>query len=199
MSMLRTCIASCGEIAVHIHGSANLPVHDFLSAKAPAATANVSWGRLGIQLTATSYLHDERPPGELITSVRAVVHMNGSVVVLENADGRHFLPGGRLKASESYEEALTREVQEECGLKVIRMEFMGVVHLHHETPKPELYPYPYPDMFHLIYSAAAAGTLRSGDTDGYEKSAVLMKPAKAMEIQGTEFAVPFLRHVLSGE
>jgi len=26
-----------------------------------------------------------------------------------------------------------------------------------------------------------------------------MKPAKAMEIQGTEFAVPFLRHALSGE
>ena len=176
-----------------------MSIQDFLSTKVPAATASVNWGRLGIQLTASSYLYEEHPPAELITSVRAVVHIGGRVVVLENADGRHFLPGGRLDPPESYQEALEREIQEECGLKVVRTEFIGFAHLHHETPKPESYPYPYPDMFHLVYSAAATGTLRSGDTDGYEKSAMLMNPAEAMEIQGTEFAVPFLRRALNSE
>ena len=117
--------------------------------------------------------------------------------MLENADGRHFLPGGRLEPPESYQEALEREVHEECGLEVVQLELIGFTHLHHETPKPEPYPYPYPDMFHLVYSAAATGTLRSGDTDGYEKSASLMKPAAAMEIPGTQFAVPFLRCALN--
>ncbi len=174
-----------------------MSIQDFLSTKVPAATASVNWGRLGIQLTASSYLYEEHPPAELITSVRAVVHIGGRVVVLENADGRHFLPGGRLDPPESYQEALEREIQEECGLKVVRTEFIGFAHLHHETPKQESYPYPYPDMFHLVYSAAATGTLRSGDTDGYEKSAMLMNPAEAIEIQGTEFAVPFLRCALN--
>jgi ADP-ribose pyrophosphatase YjhB (NUDIX family) len=114
------------------------------------------------------------------------------VVVLTNVDGRHYLPGGRLEPGETYLEALGREIEEECGLHIDESELIGFIHFKHLTSRPINYPYPYPDMIHLVYLVKAAGEVRSGDSDGYEEAADLASPEMASTIEGTDFARPFL-------
>ena len=165
---------------------------DFLRGRTPAATSRSVWGRQGIVLRISSYLDVGMPPADLVTSVRGVVRRTGKVIVLTNRDGSHYLPGGRLEPGESYREALAREVEEECGLIVVRATRIGFTHLQHETARPVDYPYPYPDMFHLVYVVEAEGRIKSGDLDGYEDSAELTSFEDAARLPHTGFALPFL-------
>jgi mutator protein MutT len=50
-------------------------------------------------------------------SVKGVLIHRGRVLVLRNERGEWELPGGRLDDGETPEEALTREIREETGLK----------------------------------------------------------------------------------
>jgi 8-oxo-dGTP pyrophosphatase MutT (NUDIX family) len=62
------------------------------------------------------------------TSGRALLTQSGAYALIRDADdrvllvraanGRFYLPGGRIESGESGAEALEREVAEECGLKV---------------------------------------------------------------------------------
>lgn len=133
----------------------------------------------------------------LVTSVRAVVVKGGRVVVLENRDGKHYLPGGRIEPGEDHLEALSREVNEECGLQVVDPEQIGFIHFHHRTPRPDQYPYPYPDMIHRVFVAEGRGELSCGDVDGYEVAAELMSPEAAAALEHTGFALPFLHRALA--
>lgn len=117
----------------------------------------------------------------------------GKVVVLTNVDGRHYLPGGRVEPGETYLDALAREIEEECGLQIVACELIGFIHFRHLTSRPLNYPYPYPHMVHLVYLVQAAGEVQSGDADGYEESAELTSPELASQIEGTDFAKPFLQ------
>jgi len=165
----------------------------FLSGKSPRATGIARWAGGKIVLEVSSYIGTALPPGDLVTSVRGVIVEAGRVVVLRNRDGRHYLPGGRIKSGETYLEALTREIDEECGLELTDAEYIGFIHFRHRTPKPERYPYPYPDMYHLIYMVGAAGDIRSGDPDGYEEEARFVAVEEAKRIEGMAFAIPFLK------
>ena len=153
----------------------------------------VSWGRQGLDFDVASYLCKETPPGDLVTSVRGVVLYQHYVVVMENEDGRHFLPGGRLEPGESFEDGLRREIREECGLRVVSAERMGFLHFRHLQPEPDNYPYPYPDMFHVIYCVVGTGELVQADEDGYEFASHLYLPSDALELQDTEPGHPFLK------
>ena len=113
--------------------------------------------------------------------------------MLTNVDGRHYLPGGRVEPGETCLDALAREIEEECGLQIVESERIGFIHFKHLSSRPANYPYPYPDMIHLVYLVRASGEVRSGDTDGYEESADLASPETAFNIEGTEFARPFLQ------
>ncbi|KUY61051.1 MULTISPECIES: NUDIX domain-containing protein [unclassified Burkholderia] len=58
-------------------------------------------------------------------SVKAIIRRKQSVLFLRNPRGEWELPGGRPEMGESLEQALTREVQEECMLTVSRAHYVG--------------------------------------------------------------------------
>lgn len=121
------------------------------------------------------YLTDRTPPGRYVVSARAVVTDGDRVVVVQDPTSRHILPGGRLEPEETMEEALRREVLEETGWKLARFRQIGIMHFRHIDPMPDDYPYPYPDLIHVVY-AATPGEHRPElrDVDGYELGAELV-------------------------
>jgi ADP-ribose pyrophosphatase YjhB (NUDIX family) len=168
----------------------------FLVDKRPTLVSYVSWGQQQLNFDVASYLSTDLPAPNLITSVRGIVLYQDRVVVLENKDGRHFMPGGRIEPHESFDACLCREIREECGLQVESSEMLGFLHFRHRQPEPENYPYPYPDMFHLIYSVVGNGELSQSDVDGYEFASYLYAPLDALKLRDTEPGHPFLRHAV---
>lgn len=130
-------------------------VSEFLARQTPFSEEKAIWGNGTIHLTITGYFSDEFPPEEYITSVRSLVFRDDCILVLTNRDERHIVPGGRREANESLEETLRREVLEESGWAIMHPRLLAVIHLHHTSPKPPDYPYPYPDFFQLIYISDA--------------------------------------------
>jgi len=59
-----------------------------------------------------------------MSAVVAVVENNGNILIGKKVSGNHFLsgkwhiPGGKVKPDESDEQALKREMKEECGIDV---------------------------------------------------------------------------------
>lgn len=131
---------------------------DFLaSCPAPVAHDEQTWPVYGgIRLRFAAYLHPVSPPLDLVTSVRAIVQHGAYVVVVHDAAFTHVCPGGRREAGEAPEAALRRELLEETGLAINPPVLLGFVHLQHQTPRAPDYPFPYPDMAHLIYHATPA-------------------------------------------
>lgn len=83
-------------------------------------------------------------------SAKGVVLMDEHILLVRKASGMWDLPGGRLEAGETPEQALIREVQEETGILVqpIRLIHSFV------RPKPTR-----PDVFVAAYLCEADGTL----------------------------------------
>jgi len=130
-----------------------------------------------------TYLHAHLPPEPFITSVRAVVLRNGTasgalssqterqVLVVQDPDGYHILPGGRREANETVIGTVQREVLEETGWQVIVEQPIGFKHFRRLTPKPPEITYPHPDFVQLIYAAEAKQyTPTAREIDGYEIS-----------------------------
>ena len=78
-----------------------------LQASPYTSLATASWRR-GIDLEIRSYISSEVPPGELVSSVRAVVLREDSVLTMNNLYGDHILPGGRVKEGETHGERCLR-------------------------------------------------------------------------------------------
>ena len=112
------------------------------------------WGDQ-MRLRITAYLCQDVPPLSYTTSARAVVVRNGSVLVQQDRDSRHILPGGRLEENELPEAALRREIGEETGWWLGRVEIIGFMHLLHLIPKPREYQYPYPSFLQAVFAADA--------------------------------------------
>ena len=127
----------------------------FLACHRPIAEERVVWPS-GTELAVTYYLVDKLPPLDLVTSVRCIVLRGDEVLVIRAAEGSHILPGGRREPGETVEETLRREVLEETGWTVAEPRLVGCLRLRHLTPRPEDYPYPYPEFQHLIYVAEPA-------------------------------------------
>ena len=164
----------------------------FLKNLQSVLVSRVNWPLQSMSFDVASYLDQKIPPEQLITSVRAVVQYKEKIVILENEDRRHFLPGGRMEEGESFDATLEREIAEECGLQVQSKRYLGFLHYKHVTPMPENYGYPYPDMFHLIYQVEGFGELTQMDADGYETSTYLYSAREALELAATEQDRPFL-------
>ncbi|WP_125774304.1 NUDIX domain-containing protein [Antribacter gilvus] len=61
---------------------------------------------------------DQRPPDEIVQSVRAIALVDDRVVVCAQAEGGIFLPGGTREPGETVDGCLRRELLEEAGFRV---------------------------------------------------------------------------------
>ena len=129
-------------------------LRSFLARHVPVGTESVVWDHL-FRFHVATYLSDEFPPLELVTSVRAIVLLDGLVLVQRDRDSLHVLPGGRREAGESLEATPHREVREETGWTLGWVSSLGFMHYHHLGPKPPDHPYPYPDFVQVVYAARA--------------------------------------------
>lgn len=131
-------------------------LRSFLRRHEMAAEAWPVWGHGRVRLREHTYLSQEMPPDELISSVRAVLFRGDEVMVIQDhADDPYIVPGGRREAGESVLETLHREVLEETGWTLQQTAMLGFVHYQHLTPKPEGHQYPYPNFIQVVYTALA--------------------------------------------
>ena len=119
-----------------------------------------------------TYLHTMPPPAEFITSVRAVVLRDQEVLVVQDPDGYHIIPGGRREAGESLSETVVREVLEETGWQVTVGPLLGFKHFRDLTLRPPEVSAPYLDFVQLVYVAKAVSYRpEAREQDGYELGA----------------------------
>ncbi len=161
---------------------------------AAGAAISLRWGRGQHQLVRRTYATPIEPPDALVSSVRAVVFRRGAVAVLRDPDGSlHVIPGGRRETGEAQMQTLVREIAEETGWRFADATRFGFLHFRHLTPKPNDYPYPYPDFFQTLYSVEAADHDRRRIVrDGWETHSRLTPIARALDIV-TDDQKPILR------
>ena len=94
-------------------------------------------------------------PSPCLTSVRALVlGDDASVLVFWDSKGQpQLLPGGRREPGESLLETLHREVLEETGIEPLNPLPLGFLRCHHLGPRPNGYPFPYPDFIQPVFLA----------------------------------------------
>ncbi|MEZ4861359.1 MAG: NUDIX hydrolase [Caldilineaceae bacterium] len=133
--------------------SARNALHHFVADLPRQHSAIVEWPAARFEVAA--YLHPTPPPDAYITSVRAVVLRRAEVLVIQDPDGHHMMPGGRREAGESYVDTAVREVAEESGWQVRVGPLLGFLHFQRLTPKPPALAYPHADSAQLVYVAYA--------------------------------------------
>lgn len=126
----------------------------FLAGRTPRITEPLTWGN-ALRFDVAVYLGADLPPLPLVTSVRAIVRRENAILVQQDRDSRHILPGGRCETGEEPEVTLRREVREETGWSLGPVTVLGFMHYHHLTPRPPGYAYPYPDFCQIVYAAWA--------------------------------------------
>jgi 8-oxo-dGTP pyrophosphatase MutT (NUDIX family) len=157
----------------------------FLNRHTARAEEEVVWGSSGLAFRVTSYLAAEIPPLTYITSVRALVFHESSVLLWYEGEAVHLFPGGRREPGETLEATLRREVLEETGWRLAAPSLLGFMQFHHRRPKPEGYPHPYPDFLQLVFQASAserAPGARRLDTDPAEPVFVPIEEVLALDL-----------------
>ena len=171
---------------------------EFLKHYSPVdVETDASWRAGEIKLTISSYVTCDEPPPELVTSVRALVFRDESILLMQNLDGSHNHLGGRVEAGESDHDALRRELVEEASVEITYVHQLGFMHLRHETPKPPDYPYLYPDFFWPVFQAEYDGdSEETPEPDDYELSTEFVPIADLDRSALTAAELAFLDHAI---
>jgi 8-oxo-dGTP pyrophosphatase MutT (NUDIX family) len=152
----------------------------FLARHAPRTEEMAIWGGGTMPLRVTGYLTQEQPRAAYVTSVRSLVFRDGCILVMQNPDGMHLMPGGRREPGEDLMETLRREVLEETGWTLHDRAVLGFLHYRHLGPRLPSYRFPYPDFLQVIYVARADAYFpEARQPDDYEDKAEFLPIAAA--------------------
>lgn len=149
------------------------------------ATHTAEWADGTIRLRISTHLikrEQETAPTAFTTSGRCIVLANHSVLVMRNPDSRHILPGGRLEAGETSRDAVLRELQEETGLAVTRVDPLAIMVYRHQTPRPDGYAYPYPVFTNDIFVTRLPEPVPITANDDYEQGGDFLPISDAIAI-----------------
>ncbi|MDE0190744.1 MAG: NUDIX hydrolase [Gammaproteobacteria bacterium] len=152
-------------------------IERFRRSRKPVATDTESWFGGRMVFTVHTYLGLVSEPIEPVTSVRCVLRCRNRIMLMKDAEGRqHVLPGGRIEPGESHLGALSRELLEETGYTLAKVEQLGACVFTHTTPRPTDDCYPYPRFVHLIYRGEAGEhNPRAWKRHGHEVSSRFVK------------------------
>tara|TARA_Y100000588_G_scaffold357565_1_gene414910 strand:- start:9228 stop:9767 length:540 start_codon:yes stop_codon:yes gene_type:complete len=160
----------------------------------PVCKETADWpNRIRVHLR--TYVTAVEPTAEIVSSVRAVVTRDREVLVVTTPNGRHLVPGGRIEAEESHDAALRRELVEETGWEVGDLHPIGFVHYRHLTPRPDDYPYPYPDSIQCVFTAEGTREVGQIHPDEWELAAEWVVIEHADQLNLPPVSLAFLSHV----
>ena len=161
-----------------------------LEARAPIYDGEVIWP--SARLRDRIFVGDFNFPPELRSSARAVVFKGSRVVVVRERHGEsHVEPGGRIEPGESVEQAVRREVAEECGWTVGALKPLGFHYLEPLTPYPPMASRRWGPMVHPIFVTEGLGfSRRARDMTQIEVGSRLTSIRRALaELRESEAAL----------
>lgn len=92
----------------------------------------------------------DMPPAALCTGAYVFAFDQGKLL-MANLDRGVDIPGGHIDAGETPEDAMRREAREETGAVIGVARLFACQKIILKGPKPEGYPYPYPESYQLMY------------------------------------------------
>ena len=93
---------------------------------------------------------NETPPLNLISNVNLVPFKEDRWLILRLQTGEWEVPGGTLEPSESYSDAISRELIEEAGARLITFEPFGAWRCFSTAPKPYRPHLPHPEFYRVV-------------------------------------------------
>ncbi len=131
-----------------------------LERRTPIFDGEVVWPKA--RLRARTFVGEFDFPPELRSSARAVVFKGSRVVVVREIHGEnHVEPGGGIEAGETVEQAVRREVAEECGWTVGALRPLGFHYLEPLTREPPTASRRWGPMVHAVFVTEAVSYSRS--------------------------------------
>jgi 8-oxo-dGTP diphosphatase len=109
---------------------------------------NISWAPQPNELVLVET--DVMPPLELCSSAY-VLAFAGDDLLMAELDRGVDIPGGHIDPGEDAETAMRRETQEETGAIIGAASLLAVQKITVAGAKPDIYRYPYPISYQLIY------------------------------------------------
>ena len=133
----------------------------------PNLFGSTSWGTV----TCTFECLNQIPPLDRISNVNLVPFKGDRWLILRLQTGEWEVPGGTLEPGESYSDAISRELIEEAGARLITFEPLGAWHCFSTAPKPYRSHLPHPEFYRLVGYGAVEITGGPENPEGGEQVA----------------------------
>lgn len=164
--------------------------------KAFLAPLNPQWTEIAnwpsARFAVKGYHCNQLPPLDFITSVRAVVlrpitELRTEVLVVQDPQRYHIIPGGRREAGETLTATAIREVMEETGWQVTIGNLLGFLHFQRLTSLPPDPVLTDSEFVQLLYCAIANKYHAAGrEKNGYEIGATFVEISRLDEFNITQ-------------
>ena len=139
----------------------------------PHLFGSTSWGTV----TCTFECLNQIPPLDRISNVNLVPFKGDRWLILRLQTGEWEVPGGTLEPGESYSDAISRELMEEAGARLITFEPFGAWHCFSTASKPYRPHLPHPEFYRLVgYGAVEITGNPENPEDGEQVASVEFVP-----------------------